>query len=69
MCRVLGSRASYLVDQNLGELKLNLWDSKGIVIPQKGYRLPTLLLGLSMYKVERTRGSGVTTAKFLCVKI
>ena len=27
-----------------GELRVNLWEYIGIVVPQKGYRIPTLLL-------------------------
>ena len=29
-------RVVYLVVQYLGELKVNLWDDKGIPLPQKG---------------------------------
>ena len=30
--------------QYLGDLKVNLWDCKGILLPQKGPRVPTLPL-------------------------
>ena len=39
----MGSRY-VLVVQYLGVLKVNLWDYKGNLLPQKGSRLPTLLL-------------------------
>ena len=38
----------YSVVQYLGVLKVNLWEYKGNILTQKGYRLPTLLLRINL---------------------
>ena len=41
----------------LGELKVNLWDHTGIIVPQKGQRLSTLLLRSSCRVEDDALGS------------
>ena len=38
----------------VGELKVNLWDHIGILVHQKGERLPTLLLSTSPRPLQET---------------